>query len=159
MSDAAPRAFIVCPPNELHEVGPRLLVDALEADGWQIDFFGVTTPLRRVVAAARELQPRFIGLTCAIPRNLDGLKDTVRELRDELGAACPPIVVGGSVFRGDPELWKESGADLFAPDLPAAVEPAPRPQGVGGSAELSRRSRRGSGRSPWRGRGPRPPGG
>jgi hypothetical protein len=26
------------------------------------------------------------------------------------------------VFRGDPELWKESGADMFAPDLAAAVE-------------------------------------
>lgn len=122
MSDDAPCAFIACPPNELHEVGPRMLADALEADGWQIDFFGVRTPLRDVIAAAREREPRFIGLTCAIPRNLDGLKDTVRDLREGLGPACPPIVVGGNVFRGDPGLWKESGADMFAPDLAAAVE-------------------------------------
>lgn len=118
----APRGLIACPPNELHEVGPRMLADALEADGWQVDFFGVRTPLSGVVAAVRERRPRFVGLTCAIPRNLDGLRDTIRDLHDELGAECPPIVVGGNVFRGDPELWKESGADLFAPDLDAAVE-------------------------------------
>jgi MerR family transcriptional regulator, light-induced transcriptional regulator len=99
-----------------------MLVDALEADGWEIDFFGVRTPLTKVVAAVRERRARFIGLTCAIPRNLDGLRDTIGDLRDELGADCPPIVVGGSVFRGDPELWTESGADLFAPDLESAVE-------------------------------------
>jgi MerR family transcriptional regulator, light-induced transcriptional regulator len=99
-----------------------MLVDALEADGWRIDFFGVRTPVAGVIAAAREGRPRFIGLTCAIPRNLDGLGDMIRDLRDELGADCPPIVVGGSVFRGDPELWKESGADLFAPDMDAAVQ-------------------------------------
>jgi len=121
MSDDTPRAFIACPPNELHEVGPRMLADALEADGWRIDFFGVRTPLRDLVSSARALGPRFIGLTCAIPRNLDGLKDTIRDLRDELGAGCPPILVGGNVFRGDPELWKESGADMFAPDLETAV--------------------------------------
>ncbi len=121
-AQGSPRGLIACPPHELHEVGPRLLVDALEADGWEIDFFGVRTPLTKVVAAVRERRSRFIGLTCAIPRNLDGLRDTIRDLRDDLGAACPPIIVGGSVFRGDPDRWKESGADLFAPDLDAAVE-------------------------------------
>jgi methanogenic corrinoid protein MtbC1 len=99
-----------------------MLVDALEADGWRIDFFGVRTPVACVVAAAREARSRFIGLTCAIPRNLDGLREMIRDLRDELGADCPPIVVGGSVFRGDPDLWKQCGADLFAPDMDAAVE-------------------------------------
>ena len=50
----SPRGVIACPPHELHEVGPRMLVDALEADGWEIDFFGVRTPLAKVVAAVRE---------------------------------------------------------------------------------------------------------
>jgi MerR family transcriptional regulator, light-induced transcriptional regulator len=118
----SPRGVIACPPHELHEVGPRMLVDALEADGWEVEFFGVRTPLTKVVAAVREHRARFIGLTCAIPRNLDGLRETISDLREELGQECPPVLVGGAVFRGDPDLWKESGADLFAPDLDAAVE-------------------------------------
>jgi methanogenic corrinoid protein MtbC1 len=118
----SPRALIACPPHELHEVGARVLGDALEADGWQVDFFGARTPVARIVAAARSRRSRVIGLTCAIPRNLDGLRDTIRDLRDELRAECPPILVGGSVFRGDPDLWKQCGADLFAPDPGAAVE-------------------------------------
>ena len=35
-----PRALIACTPEELHELGPRMLADLLECDGWDVDFYG-----------------------------------------------------------------------------------------------------------------------
>lgn len=34
-------------------------------------------------------------------------------LREALGPAAPPVVVGGNAFEGDPERWRQVGADLW----------------------------------------------
>jgi MerR family transcriptional regulator, light-induced transcriptional regulator len=108
-----PRALIACVPNEKHEVGPRMLVNLLESDGWQVDFLGSGASTGEVVSSVREHRPRFVGLSVALARHLDGARDLVAGLREALGPDAPPIVVGGNAFEGDPERWREVGADLW----------------------------------------------
>ena len=118
---AAPRALIACTPNELHETGPRMLVDLLEDDGWEVDFCGSTVSMRNVIATIRAREPRFVGLSVALARHLDGAVLMIAEIREALGPQAPPIVVGGNAFRGDPERWRQVGADLYLEDAAAAV--------------------------------------
>jgi MerR family transcriptional regulator, light-induced transcriptional regulator len=118
----SPRALIARAPNEHHEVGPRMLADALEADGWEVEFCGVTATWQDVVAAVRARRPRFVGISCSLGRHLDGVRDMIAELREELGDALPPVVVGGAAFQGDPDLWRQVGADACATELGAAVD-------------------------------------
>jgi MerR family transcriptional regulator, light-induced transcriptional regulator len=113
VNDETPRALIARAPNEHHEVGPRMLVDALEADGWQVEFCGVTATMQDVLTAVREGRPRFIGISCSLGRHLDGVRDMITEIREELGDGTPPIVVGGTAFEGGEGLWQDVGADLF----------------------------------------------
>ena len=54
--------------------------------------------------------------------HLGSVKRTITSIREALGAETPPIVVGGNAFRGDGELWKQVGADMYAADASAAVE-------------------------------------
>jgi methanogenic corrinoid protein MtbC1 len=108
-----PRAVIACAPNELHEVGPRLLAGLLESDGWEVEVCGAGVPLADVVAIIREREPRFVGLSVALARHLDGARDMIAGLREALDPQTPPIVVGGNAFEGDPESWRQVGADLF----------------------------------------------
>ena len=117
-----PKAMVVCVPEELHELGPRLLADLLECDGWDVDFFGTSMPLRDLVGAVRERRPRFVGLSAALVMHLGSVKRTITAIREALGPEAPPIAVGGNAFRGTPDLWRKVGADFYAADASAAVE-------------------------------------
>jgi methanogenic corrinoid protein MtbC1 len=116
------RAFIACTPEEMHELGPRLLADLLECDGWDVDFYGTSMPVRDLIGAIRERKPRFVGLSAALVMHLGSVKRTITSIREALGPDTPPIVVGGNAFRGDGELWRQVGADMYAADASAAVE-------------------------------------
>jgi methanogenic corrinoid protein MtbC1 len=116
-----PRALVACTPEEMHELGPRLLADLLECDGWSVDFYGSSMPLRDLIGAIRERDPRFVGLSAALVMHLGSVKRTIAAIRKALGTDTPPIVVGGNAFRGAGELWKQVGADLYAADASAAV--------------------------------------
>ncbi len=119
---ARPRAVVALAPDDHHDVGARMLADALEADGWEVGFFGVTATVDDVVAAVRETRPRFVGISCSLGRFVDELRDMIARLREELGDELPPVVVGGQAFEGDPEVWKQTGADACATERGGAVE-------------------------------------
>jgi MerR family transcriptional regulator, light-induced transcriptional regulator len=117
-----PKALVACTPGELHEFGARLAADLLECDGWDVDFYGASMPLRDLVGAVRERRPRFVGLSSALTMHLGTVKRTISAMREELGDETPPIVVGGNAFRGADDLWRQVGADLHADDASEAVE-------------------------------------
>lgn len=117
-----PKALVACTPEEMHELGARLFADLLECDGWDVDFYGTSMPVRDLIDAIRERKPRFIGLSAALVMHLGSVKRTIAAIRDALGVETPPIVVGGNAFRGEGELWKQVGADLYAADASMAVE-------------------------------------
>jgi methanogenic corrinoid protein MtbC1 len=114
--------LIACAPEELHELGARLVADLLECDGWDVDFYGTSMPVNDLVGAIRERKPRFVGLSAALVMHLGSVKLTIVAIREELGADAPPIVVGGYAYRGGGDLWAKVGADLNAPDASVAVE-------------------------------------
>jgi methanogenic corrinoid protein MtbC1 len=105
----------------MHELGPRLLSDLLECDGWDVDFYGTSMPLRDLIGAIKERRPRFLGLSAALVMHLGSVRSTITSIRETLGPATPPIVVGGNAFREGDDLWKRVGADLYAPDASTAV--------------------------------------
>ena len=121
-TSGGPKALIACTPEEMHDLGPRMLADLLECDGWDVDFFGTSMPVSDLIGAIRERKPRFVGLSAALKMHLGSVKRTVTAIREALGPETPPIVVGGNAFRGDSDLWKQVGADLYAADASVAVE-------------------------------------
>jgi methanogenic corrinoid protein MtbC1 len=116
------KGMIACTPNESHELGARLLADLLECDGWDIDFYGPSMPVRDLIGAIQTRKPRFVGLSSALVMHLGSVKHTIAAIRETLGSEAPPIVVGGNAFRGSHDLWEAVGADLWARDAPEAVQ-------------------------------------
>ncbi len=121
-TSGGPRAMIACTPEEMHELGPRMLADLLECDGWDVDFYGTSMPVRDLIGAIRERKPRFVGLSVALVMHLGSAKRTITAIREALGSETPPIVVGGNAFRGGEDLWRQVGADLYAKDASEAVQ-------------------------------------
>jgi MerR family transcriptional regulator, light-induced transcriptional regulator len=117
-----PRAIVACSEGELHELGPRMLADLLECDGWDVGFLGGGTTDDDLIAAVLASAPRFIGLSAALVQHLGGVKRRIEWIREQSGPTAPPIAVGGNAFRGAGELWRQVGADLYAADASKAVE-------------------------------------
>jgi MerR family transcriptional regulator, light-induced transcriptional regulator len=117
-----PGALIACTPDELHELGARMLADLLECDGWDVQFHGSGVRRSDVIEAARIRRPRFVGLSTALALHLGAVKRFITEIRAALRPTVPPIVVGGNAYRGDAGLWRLVGADLYVADASTAVE-------------------------------------
>lgn len=107
--------------GELHQVGGQMVSDALETDGWEVVYLGTDVPLPDVVDSVATLRPEVLGVSCTISRNLPKVAALVAAVRESLGARAPKVLVGGGAFLGSPSDAEKVGADLFAPDLRAAV--------------------------------------
>lgn len=117
--------------GELHQVGANMVADVLTAHGWDVKFLGTELPHSGVIEAVEEHDARVVGISVTVLSNLPAVCDLVDELRAAFGERIA-ILVGGSAFRADPEIWHETGADAFGRDLHEAVEAASRfvPEGA-----------------------------
>jgi methanogenic corrinoid protein MtbC1 len=103
-------------PDELHELGVRMVGDVLERAGWEVVGLGAATPadaLAELVAADR---PDLVALSTSTVGRLPGVEATLSELR---ALEDPPtIAVGGALYHGPVvELVRGWGADIVTSDL------------------------------------------
>lgn len=117
------RAVITGVEGEHHQLGANMVADLLETEGWDVRFLGSDVPTPSVVQAVREHGATLVGISAATLPNLSRVRDLVARLRGahRRAATDPPlrILVGGCLFRGQPELWRTTGADGFGADLRA----------------------------------------
>ncbi|MFO7982255.1 MAG: cobalamin-dependent protein [Desulfuromonadales bacterium] len=116
------QVLVTSAPNEFHEIGARMVADLLEIDGWDVDYLGANTPAAELIRMAQEKRPEWIALSVMMPFNLHTAADTIRQVREALGAETPKILVGGGVFSQLPDLWEALGADACADDARQAVQ-------------------------------------
>ncbi|TVO52318.1 cobalamin B12-binding domain-containing protein [Denitromonas halophila] len=77
--DNGGRALFACTQGNHHDAGLRMVSDTFKMDGSQAQFLGGNTPLR-------------------------ALRTILAALHQQLGDACPKVVVGGLVFNPFPSL-------------------------------------------------------
>ena len=116
------RMIVTGVEGELHQLGALMVADSLEWDGWVTRFLGTNMPCASIVRAIDEFEAAVIGISVTMLFNIpkvyaliDAIKHRFPQLR---------ILVGGAAFRLTPGLWREVGADAFAPDLATAVDAA-----------------------------------
>ena len=115
------KAVIAAAPNELHEVGARMVADLLEHQGWEVDYLGANVPKEYLLQYLIENQPCFLGLSIAMPYNLAAAQEAIKEIR----SACIcgiKIMAGGAAFKHSEDLWRQIGVDAYAVDGNAAIE-------------------------------------
>ncbi len=95
--------------------------DALEADGWDVRFLGTNMPHEGILEAVEEHEASVLGISTTVLFNVDQAVSLIEDTRARLGERPPRIVVGGRAFMAAPELWREIGADGFAPGVREAV--------------------------------------
>lgn len=102
--------------GEQHQVGPMMLADVLESDGWDVRFLGTNAPAEDVVATVRDHKADVLGISATMLFSIPRVRELIEMCRDDDGERLR-IIVGGQAFRAAPGLHEEVGAHAFAADL------------------------------------------
>lgn len=114
------KAVITGVSGELHQLGANMVADALEADGWDVRFLGANMPHEGILTAVDEHQAHVVGISATMLFNIPMVRQLVADIRKQISRPIR-IILGGSAFRLAPNLYREIGADAFAPELRTAT--------------------------------------
>lgn len=104
------RVVVVCPPEELHEIGPRMVADFFTLAGYQVTFVGANTPIDTMLTSVGLVKPDYVAVSVTNYYNLVALRRTLERIRGTLPEGTE-ILVGGRAFEGRPGLAVELKAD------------------------------------------------
>lgn len=100
---------LACPPDELHDVGVRMLGHLLTAHGFVVHMLGALTPVRDLVRYVERVDADAVGLSVTSPISIAGLAAAAEAL-----AALDPrprIFIGGRCAVRYPATARAAGAD------------------------------------------------
>lgn len=110
---------ITATQGEQHQVGPMMLADYLEQDGWNVRFLGANVPAKDIAKTVETHQAEVLGISVTMLFSLPRVQEIIQLCREK--CANLRVAVGGQAFRTNPELYREIGADGFATDLREAA--------------------------------------
>jgi methanogenic corrinoid protein MtbC1 len=110
------KVVVTSGPNELHEVGARMLADFLEMEGWDAMYLGANTPGDEILTIIKHHKPFLVAMSVSAVFNLDYARQVIQKIKGDPDTRDIKIMVGGLAFNGMPQLWHDIGADGYAAD-------------------------------------------
>jgi MerR family transcriptional regulator, light-induced transcriptional regulator len=108
------QAWLACPPRELHDLPLLALALLLWDQGWQIRFFGASTPLHDLLRAVRISRPELVVVSADDPRRMRAAAVPL-----DLIAAETTLVLGG---RAAETVGESLAGRVLPPDVVRAAE-------------------------------------
>ncbi len=115
------KAILTSSPNEYHELGARVVADLLEMNGWDVYYLGANVSSEEVIKLVNKIKPKIVGISVTMPFNIEKAAELIKKIK-EVKTAKPKIIVGGIAFNLSPDVYKQIGADFWAPDAKKALE-------------------------------------
>ncbi|MCM0647192.1 cobalamin-dependent protein [Clostridium swellfunianum] len=102
---------VVCPSEEYHEIGARMITDFFTLLGYNATFVGSNTPKEEFLEALQNIKLDYIAISVSNPYSLIAARKAIEKIRE----ADPKIkiLVGGSAFKHKEHSHKEIGADMY----------------------------------------------
>lgn len=104
-------AVILCPPEEYHDLGARMVADFLTISGYNAVFVGSNTPYSDFYNAVEKIKPDLIAISVSNYYNLVVTKKIIEDLRKKTDSK---IIVGGYAFSMNSDNAFMVGADYYA---------------------------------------------
>lgn len=115
------RMVAACVGSEMHEVGLRMVADTFEMEGWDTYYLGSNVPDHSLIQAIKDHKADVIAISATMTYHIHLVQELISKIKADPAVSGVKIMVGGLPFNLDPCLWKEVGADGYAPDAEATV--------------------------------------
>lgn len=106
------KVIVICPRDEYHEIGPRMVADFFVLLGHDVTYIGGNTPKEDFVLAIKNIKPDVVAISVSNNYNVIAAKDTIELIKTIVSDF--KIIVGGSAFELDKSLYKQINADYQA---------------------------------------------
>ena len=106
------KVIVMCPANEEHELGARMVSDFFTLSGFDSTFVGARTPLNTVLKAIEVVKPKYICISVTNYYNLVSVKETISTIKDQNDSDIG-FIVGGRAFAASPDAFNSIGADIL----------------------------------------------
>ncbi|MDQ2651779.1 MAG: cobalamin-dependent protein [Chloroflexota bacterium] len=112
-----------CAPGEHHDLGLRMVVGLLRAQGRRVDYLGSNVDVPLLVEEIRVRLPAVILLSAKLPARFSDLQHLLEDLRRDPTTREIPVVVGGDIVQVmEEELTRLGAIPNRETDLLVAVE-------------------------------------
>jgi MerR family transcriptional regulator, light-induced transcriptional regulator len=120
------RVLLACVAGNNHSVGLRMVADAFQLTGWDVQYLGGDVPTASIIRQAEEWEAHLVGLSVAFAQQVPVAKEIVAQLAERFGRSRPAVIIGGLAINNFSRLADVVGADAFGADASAAVAAAAR---------------------------------
>ncbi|HEY2616889.1 MAG TPA: cobalamin-dependent protein [Acetobacteraceae bacterium] len=124
------RVLLACVAGNFHTVGLRMVADAFQMAGWDVQHLGADVPSAAIIRQVAEWRAHLVGLSVAFAQQLPTAKAIIVQLAEHFGSSRPAVIIGGLAINRFSRLADLVGADAFSTDALAAVVAATRIVGV-----------------------------
>ena len=111
-SPARGKVIMVCPTEELHEIGARMVMDFFTLCGYNVSFIGANTPQEEIVSAIEYIHPVYVAVSITNYYNLIAARYAVQRICAKKGVLNFKVILGGLACQYHPDTCHEMGADL-----------------------------------------------
>jgi methylmalonyl-CoA mutase cobalamin-binding domain/chain len=120
------RVLLACVAGNHHTVGLRMVADAFQLAGWDVQYLGADVPIAAIVRQVAEWKAHLVGLSVGFAQQLPTAKAVIAQLAEHFGSSRPAVIIGGLAINRFSRLADMVGADAFSPDALSAVVAATR---------------------------------
>ncbi|KAB3525516.1 cobalamin B12-binding domain-containing protein [Alkaliphilus serpentinus] len=105
------RVAVVCPTEEYHEIGARMVTDFFTLLGYNATFVGSNTPKEQFIEILESIHFDYIAISVSNSYNLIAARKTVDKIKEHPSAT--KIIVGGRAIERKESNYKDIGADFY----------------------------------------------
>jgi methylmalonyl-CoA mutase cobalamin-binding domain/chain len=132
------RVLLACVAGNEHALGLRMVADAFQLSGWDVQYLGANVPSAAITQHAMKWKADIVGLSVSFPQQLPIVREITAQLGQRLSGDRAAVIIGGIAINRFNRLAEMVGADAFSADPQAAVACASRLVSAGASDALVR---------------------
>lgn len=114
------RVLLACVEKNIHSVGLRMVADAFQLAGWDVQYLGANVPTHALLRHVADWKPHLLALSVSFAQQLRVVKEIAAKLCD-FETNRPRLIVGGLAIKQFDKLAAMMGADSYCPDPSSAV--------------------------------------
>jgi methanogenic corrinoid protein MtbC1 len=106
--------------GNVHDIGIRAISYLLEIEGWRTIYLGSDIPQVELPTTLTTYEADVLLLSVALTSQITATTHTITAIQEQC-ARPVKILVGGNGLANNSDLWREIGADGYAPDAETAL--------------------------------------
>jgi methanogenic corrinoid protein MtbC1 len=106
------KVIVVCPTEELHELGARMVADFFTLCGYNVTFIGANTPQDDINEAIKYIQPKYVAISITNYYNLVAARQAVKRISDLKETQDFRLILGGQACQNNLAVCQQMNPDM-----------------------------------------------